>query len=132
MDNRQTERTPRKCFRCGSEYNLITKFLKPPKENGKQQNKVHYNEKSNRVCDNGKNNSDRNIYAYMARMSENDEFPSGNFGDSSQLTNWILDSGAMCHMKPDVLDFFQVRQKIQINTLKFRTEITSRRNKKDK
>ena len=41
----------------------------------------------------------------MARMSNNDECPSGNFGDSSQLTNWILDSGAMCHMTPEVSDF---------------------------
>ena len=40
----------------------------------------------------------------MARMSSNDEFPSGNFGDSSQLTNWILDYGATCHMTPEVSD----------------------------
>ena len=31
-----------------------------------------------------KNNSDQKIYASMARMSNNDECPSGNFGDSSQ------------------------------------------------
>ena len=41
----------------------------------------------------------------MARMSGNDECPFGNFGDSSQLTNWILDSGATCHMMPEVSDF---------------------------
>ena len=41
----------------------------------------------------------------MVRMSSNDESPSGNFGDTSQLTNWVLDSGAMCHMTPEVLDF---------------------------
>ena len=41
----------------------------------------------------------------MARMYGNDECPSGSFGDSSQLANWILDSGATCHMKPEVLDF---------------------------
>ena len=46
-----------------------------------------------------------NIYSSMARMSSNDECPSGNFGDSSQLTNWILDSGATCHMAPEVSDF---------------------------
>ena len=40
----------------------------------------------------------------MARMSGNDKCPSGNFGDSSQLTNWILDSGATCHMTQDVSD----------------------------
>ena len=27
------------------------------------------------------------------------------YGDSSQLTNWILDSGATCHMTPEVSDF---------------------------
>ena len=41
----------------------------------------------------------------MARMSNNDECPSENFGDSSQLTNWILDSGATFHMTPEVSDF---------------------------
>ena len=41
----------------------------------------------------------------MARMSSNDECPSGNFDDSSQLTNWILDSGATCHMTPDLSAF---------------------------
>ena len=30
-DNRLTECTPRKCFRCGSEDRLIEKCLKPPK-----------------------------------------------------------------------------------------------------
>ena len=50
-------------------------------------------------------NSDQKIYASMARMSNNDKFPSGNFGVSSQLTNCILDSGATCHVTPDVSDF---------------------------
>ena len=40
----------------------------------------------------------------MARMSDNDECPSGNFGDSWQLTNWVLDSGTTCHMMPEVQD----------------------------
>ena len=38
-------------------------------------------------------------------MSGNDKCPSENFGDSSQLTNWILDLGATCHMTPEVTDF---------------------------
>ena len=38
-------------------------------------------------------------------MSNNDDCPSGNFCDSSQLTNWILDYGAMCHITPEVSDF---------------------------
>ena len=41
----------------------------------------------------------------MARMSGNDEYSSGNFGDSLQQTNWILDYGATCHMKSEGLDF---------------------------
>ena len=43
----------------------------------------------------------------MERMSRNVECPSGNFGDSSKLTNWILDSGATCYMTPQVYDFIQ-------------------------
>ena len=38
-------------------------------------------------------------------MSGNNKCPSGKFGDSSQLTNWILDSGATCHMTPEVSYF---------------------------
>ena len=71
--------------------------------NGKS--KYVFNEKGNHACDNSKNNSDQKIYAYIARMYGNDEFPSGNFGESLQLANWILDSGATCHMTPEVSDF---------------------------
>ena len=38
-------------------------------------------------------------------MSDNDESPGKYFGDSLQLTNWILDSGATWHITPQVLDF---------------------------
>ena len=41
----------------------------------------------------------------MAGMSDNDKSPSTDFGDSLQLTNWVLDSGATCHMIPHVSDF---------------------------
>ena len=41
----------------------------------------------------------------MARMSDNDERQSRDFGDSSQSTNWILDSGATFHVTPQVSDF---------------------------
>ena len=41
----------------------------------------------------------------MARMSGNDECPSENFGNSLQFTNWILDSGATCHLTTEVSDF---------------------------
>ena len=41
----------------------------------------------------------------MARMSNDDVRENKYYGDSSQLTNWILDSGATCHMTPEVTDF---------------------------
>ena len=41
----------------------------------------------------------------MARMSGNEESSIRYFSDSLQLTNWILDSGATCHMAPQVSDF---------------------------
>ena len=41
----------------------------------------------------------------MARMSDNNECPIRDFSDSSQLINWVLDSGATCHMKPKVSGF---------------------------
>ena len=37
-------------------------------------------------------------------MSSDDQRKSVKYGDSSQLTNWILDSGATCHMTPAVSD----------------------------
>ena len=83
QDYRRTERTSKKCFICGSEDNLIEIFPKAPKENEKRRKQVHFNEKGNRACDNGKNDSKQEIYASMARMSGNDEFSSGSFGNSS-------------------------------------------------
>ena len=41
----------------------------------------------------------------MAQMSGNDESSSRYFGDSSKLTNWILDSGTTCNMTPQVQYF---------------------------
>ena len=41
----------------------------------------------------------------MARMSNHDVSKNKDYGDSSQLTNWILDSGATCHMTPGVKEF---------------------------
>ena len=93
--NRHTERTPRKCFRCGSEDHIIENF---PKQ-------VCLNEKVNRAYENGENNDYHKIYASMSQMSSNDERSSEKYGDSLQLTNWILYSGATCHMKPEVSDF---------------------------
>ena len=38
-------------------------------------------------------------------MSGNEKCTSENFGDSLQLTNRILDSGATCQTTPEVSDF---------------------------
>ena len=50
-------------------------------------------------------NESQKIYASMARMYFNLESPRRYFGYSSQLTNWILDSGTTCHITPEILDF---------------------------
>ena len=41
----------------------------------------------------------------MEGMSNDDASKNKAYGDSSQLTIWILDSGATCHMTPEVTDF---------------------------
>ena len=94
------ERLPQKCFRCGSEDHMIAKCPKPPKDNEKRQRQVRFNEKGKSARDNGEDNNDHKIYASMAQMSGNEEHSSEKYGDSSQLTNWILDSVATCHMTP--------------------------------
>ena len=55
-----------KCFRCGSEDHMIAKS---PKQ-------VFFIEEGSRACDISKNNSDCNIYAFMAQMSSNNEWES--------------------------------------------------------
>ena len=81
---------------------MIAKCPKPQKYNENRIKQVHFNEKSNCAYDNGENDDDYKIYAFMARMSSDDELKSIKYGDSLQLTNWILDSGATCHMTPEV------------------------------
>ena len=84
---------------------MIAKFSKPPKYSEKRRKSVRFNEKGNRECDNGEGDNDHNIYASMEQMSSDDECESKEYGDSSQLTNWILDSEATCYMTPEVTDF---------------------------
>ena len=81
---------------------MIKKCPKPPKDNEKRRKQVRFNKKGYRTCDNGKDNDDHKIYASVSRMSSDDERKSVKYGDISQLTNWILDSGATCHMTPEV------------------------------
>ena len=44
----------------------------------------------------------------MARIYGNDKSWGRDFGDSSQLNNWVLYSGAMCNMIPQFSDSIQV------------------------
>ena len=44
----------------------------------------------------------------MAQMSGNYESPSRDFGDSLQLNNWVLYSGATCHMTPHISGYIHV------------------------
>ena len=41
----------------------------------------------------------------MARISSNADSPRQDFGDSLQLTHWILDSGGTFCMTPNISDF---------------------------
>ena len=77
---------------------MISKCPKPPKDNEKRRKQVHFNEKGNCACKRVKNNDDHKIYASMARISSDDERKIVKYGDSSQLINWILDSGETCHI----------------------------------
>ena len=71
-------------------------------------------------------------YASMARMYGKDESSSRYFGHSLQLTNWILDSGAMCNMKPQVSDFIPGSLEDKNKKLKLRMDTTLRRSKNGK
>ena len=65
-------------------------------------------------------------------MSGNDKISNIYLGDSSQLTNWILDSGETCHMTPQVSNFIPGSLEETDKILKLRMEIMSRRGKKEK
>ena len=68
-----------------------------------------YTYRSTKIDKTLENSSDQNksqkIYASMASVSSNAESPRRDLGDRSQLTNSVLDSGATCHMTPDISDF---------------------------
>ena len=81
---------------------MIAKCPKPPKDNENRRKQVRFIEKGHRACNNDENNDDHKIYASTERMYSNDECSSEEYGDSSQLTNLILDSVATCHMTPEV------------------------------
>ena len=100
------------CFRCVSEDHFITDFLNlntPGK-------KVHWNTEKPKTCayiskkiyktlENSTYEIDpQKINTSMARMYFNVEITRKHYGYISQLTNWILDSGATCNMIPDISD----------------------------
>ena len=62
----------------------------------------------------------------MAHMSDNNECTSRYFGDSLQFNSWILDSGVMYHMTPQVSDFIPGSLDDTDKILKLHTDITSR------
>ena len=77
------------------------------------------------------NNIDQKIYSYMACMSGNDKYPSESVGDSFQYTNWILDSGATCHILPVILDIIpgSIKYKDKHNKFADRHHVTANKKK---
>ena len=84
---------------------MIAKFPKPPKDSKKIRKSDKSKEKGNSAKYNSDDDDDLKVYASMAQMFNDDKRENKDYGDSSQLTNWILDSGATCHMTPEVTDF---------------------------
>ena len=84
---------------------MIAKCPKPHKDSEKRRKSEKSKGKGNCACDNSDNENDLKVYASMAQMSSDEKRESKDYGDSSQLTNWILDSGDTCHMKPEVMGF---------------------------
>ena len=68
----------------------------------------------------------------MARIHSKIEIPRRDFGDILQMIYCILESGATCHMTPDISDFFWDHWWKQISTLKLQIIILSQRNKHGK
>ena len=83
----------------------MSETSKRQRKEKREESKFQEKEKGNSTKDNSDDEDEHKEYATMARMSNDDVSKSKDYGDSSQLTNWILDSGATCHM---LLIFFEV------------------------
>ena len=100
-------------FRCGLEDHSIGKSPKPDTLD----NKIHWNMEKTKTCAYRSNKIEKTsenstgeresqkIYTSMAHRSSNVECPRRNYGDISQLTNWILNSVDTCHMTPEISGF---------------------------
>ena len=132
MSDKNSDRPARKYFRCGSKDHLIAKCPKPPKDGEKKNKKVSFKDKErgNSANDNSDDDDDLKVYASMAQMSNDDLSKNKYYGDSSQLTNWILDSGAICHMTPEVTDFIPGSLEDTDKFIELQTDTTSPQNKK--
>ena len=74
--------------------------MENPKTCAYRSNKIY------KTLDNCTDQSDsQNMCASMSHMSSNTEIPWRDFGYSSKLTKWILDSGATCHITPEISYF---------------------------
>ena len=93
---------------CGSVNNIISTWPKPHNYSKKRQKTFYFNERSNCAPQKETNDSDtdnnQKIYESMVLMFGNDKSSSRYFGVCLQFTNWTLDSGATCHVKPQILN----------------------------
>ena len=115
LEKQRTELTPHTFFRCGYVDHLIDEYPKPPKDNKKGLKWVSFNEMGNRALQKDSENDDNDNYQkiYMHLWHKFlvmtkvlvGEFSIRDFGDSLQLTNWVLYSGSTCHMTPQVSYF---------------------------
>ena len=82
---KNSDRPPRKCFRCGSVDHLIAKCPKPPKDREKKNGKkvsFKYKDEGNSAKGNSEDDDDLKVYASMARMSNDDVSENKDYGDS--------------------------------------------------